>query len=512
MTQLLEPTPAEQRLIDAAAIGQIADYRSEKYPNDRKLRAEIVYSLCVDPRPEWKVQAKGVSVYGALISGSLDFNSAVLRVPLQLFDCQLLKEINLKDARTRGLDFSGCTCEKVIADGLLVEGSLLLRKGFKVDALRLVGAEIKGNIEIKEAHLGNGDGLAMLADGLVTKGNIFLNNCNINGEVRLVGAQIGGSFECIRTQLQNKNPKLHALLAESVTTNGSLFLNDSNAQGEVRLAWAYIGGSLECEGTQLENPDGYALNAQGMQVKGALVWRNVKYKGNNGLVNFSYAQVEQLDDDERSWPTHGNLILDGFVYSAFSGKAPQSASKRQKWLSIQRDFRPQPYEHLVRVLRHLGRDRDAREIAIAKQDALRKNKETGRIASLWLGFLKLTLSYGYKPWKSLVYIVIFLVLGTLVFEDAQNRKIMVPSKVQVANNDLSKYISCEISYPCLQPIIYSIDAFLPIVDLHQEDYWLPDASKPNGWIYRGYLWLHIFFGWILTTVAVTGLTGLIKKD
>ena len=53
---------------------------------------------------------------------------------------------------------------------------------------------------------------------------------------------------------------------------------------------------------------------------------------------------------------------------------------------------------------------------------------------------------------------------------------------------------------------------LPIVDLHQEKYWLPDARKDYGWLYQAYLWLHIIFGWILTTVLVAGLTGLVKKD
>ena len=60
--------------------------------------------------------------------------------------------------------------------------------------------------------------------------------------------------------------------------------------------------------------------------------------------------------------------------------------------------------------------------------------------------------------------------------------------------------------------MYSVDAFVPIIDLHQEKYWLPDVRKGYGWLYRAYLWLHISFGWILTTVLVVGLTGLVKKD
>ena len=86
----------------------------------------------------------------------------------------------------------------------------------------------------------------------------------------------------------------------------------------------------------------------------------------------------------------------------------------------------------------------------------------------------------------------------------------MPVKVQVS--DAGPYIACAKSYPCLQPVLYSLDAFLPIVDLHQEKYWLPDSSKKMGWLFQAYLWLHISFGWILSTVFVAGLTGLVKKD
>jgi hypothetical protein len=70
------------------------------------------------------------------------------------------------------------------------------------------------------------------------------------------------------------------------------------------------------------------------------------------------------------------------------------------------------------------------------------------------------------------------------------------------------------------PLAYSVDAFLPILNLHQEDYWLPNATKNSDayWCYfqcgrvlRWYLWFHIGIGWIFTTLFVAGLSGLIRK-
>ena len=91
MSKDLEPTPAELKLIDAAKSGEAADYRvgekeaddpanGEKWGDERTLRAEIVYALCVGTRPEWKVHAKGVWAWGARIVGDLDFQAATLRV------------------------------------------------------------------------------------------------------------------------------------------------------------------------------------------------------------------------------------------------------------------------------------------------------------------------------------------------------------------------------------------------------------------------------------------------
>jgi hypothetical protein len=51
-----------------------------------------------------------------------------------------------------------------------------------------------------------------------------------------------------------------------------------------------------------------------------------------------------------------------------------------------------------------------------------------------------------------------------------------------------------------------------IVNLHQEDYWLPDENKPNGFGYKMYLWLHIAAGWLFTTLAALSLSGIIRKE
>ena len=74
----------------------------------------------------------------------------------------------------------------------------------------------------------------------------------------------------------------------------------------------------------------------------------------------------------------------------------------------------------------------------------------------------------------------------------------------------------------LYPLLYSLDVFLPFVNLHQEHYWWPDAeAKGESTIFgyrlnvRGslvlyYLWLQIIAGWLLSAIFIAGMTGLIR--
>ena len=75
--------------------------------------------------------------------------------------------------------------------------------------------------------------------------------------------------------------------------------------------------------------------------------------------------------------------------------------------------------------------------------------------------------------------------------------------------------------------MYSLDTFLPIVNLYQEGRWLPNTGGGDvatlfwpdrycsvTWGHLLYFWFcfEIGVGWLLTTLALAGLTGLIRRD
>ena len=70
--------------------------------------------------------------------------------------------------------------------------------------------------------------------------------------------------------------------------------------------------------------------------------------------------------------------------------------------------------------------------------------------------------------------------------------------------------------------MYSLDVFVPLIDLHQAKHWMLNANPGpkllsikgftlhTGVLLRIYLWIHITLGWVITMLLVSGLTGLIR--
>jgi len=77
-------------------------------------------------------------------------------------------------------------------------------------------------------------------------------------------------------------------------------------------------------------------------------------------------------------------------------------------------------------------------------------------------------------------------------------------------------------YPAFNAVVYSIDVFLPIIDLHQQRYWLPNANRGHevpllickckaGALLRWYFWAHIILGWVLSSLWIASVTGLVRR-
>lgn len=504
----LTPTVAEQKLIHSAGAGTVADFSSwdakandpkhgAQWGSERTIRAELIYALAIGTNPEWPVQPRGVQLKGARITGSLNLSAGVIAYPLTLTDCYFGNAVDLSDASANKIDFN----DSVIVDNFFANHLnaryFFLEKTTVKGALELVDAHISGIVSCRGARLENGlDG-----ERVTVGGSVFLDKgFSASGEVDLSNATIGADLWGDGGSFRNNG---HISLDASVVkVGGSVELGEGfESDGEVRFLSAKV-GRLRCHGVFNNSNGSLSVRLAGAKISGPFIW--TLNKSPTGIVDFEEAEVEDLIDDEASWPKAGSLRLDGFTYQRLTEGAPTAASERLKWLRLQpaKTFLPQPYEQLAHVLREMGHESDALEIAIAEQEEERRYGELSPWGWFKSWILDYTVGYGYKPWRALYWIGLVLVSGAVVFARAHRAGLIQPSEVARQGEQR-----------LFEPFVYSLDVFLPFIDLHQRSDWRLRPKGAPGWSYRFcelYFFLHILAGWALIAIAAAAMSGLVK--
>jgi hypothetical protein len=139
----------------------------------------------------------------------------------------------------------------------------------------------------------------------------------------------------------------------------------------------------------------------------------------------------------------------------------------------------------------------------------------------WNLFLDVFIRYGRSPDLAFLYSLFVILLGSIVFwrgdgmqPSAGNAspQIKVPSHVPKA---LPRWMRAQMlanryrSNPAVDynPVWYSLDLFISIVDLRMAEDWEP---KPERQWARVYMRIHIILGWILIPIGLLALTGVIR--
>jgi hypothetical protein len=451
-------------------------------------------------------------------------------------------------------------------EAIKVAGAILLRNNFSAEGqVRLFDAEVGGSLACDGGTFQNpvnagltDSGMALNGEGIKVGGSVLLrNNFSAEGQVRLFVAEIGGNLACDGGKFQN--PAIAALPDSGMALNGEairvggavLFRNNFSAEGQVRLFGARIEGNFECRHAIFQNPaqvnaasSGVALDATGIKVEGRVVL-SVDFHA-LGSVRLANAQItsslqcdkaafESVDltdacvgliiDDEESWPKAGMLALDGFVYGRIAG-GPRDASKRLKWLERQTSFTRQPYRQLAKVLDEAGDDLGGRRVLSEMQ---RKAwKEQGWTARPLGYLLRATIGYGYFPLRAVWLLLTLVAAGTIVYHMGYTVGSIVPTQ-QESNSFFETHCYPPSYYERFHALAYSMENSFPLVKLGIQDKWAPApgakvaACLPDGTsrfnstltapgLLRWFRWLQICFGWVLTTLFVGGVTGILRKN
>ena len=103
----------------------------------------------------------------------------------------------------------------------------------------------------------------------------------------------------------------------------------------------------------------------------------------------------------------------------------------------------------------------------------------------------------------------------------------MPSDIAVLASDAYKanHDALPPGYPAFEPFVYSLDVLLPIIDFQQDSKWRPDPRATVdgriagttyafevGRVAAIYQWLQIALGWVLSSLLVASLSGLVRKE
>ena len=578
---------AERQLLEAWQKGEtcvLGTSRPDAETKDNRIRAEFLRFLSLGGEAGNPVHEKGIRLQGAWITEQLDLNACRVPVSWAVTHSHFQMAILMLDAEfCVSMSLTGSHILGLTADGAVIKGGVFLSHGFSAQgAIRLLGAQIGGNLDCTRATLKVEKGDALSADGAVIKGDVFLrDHFSAQGEIRLLGAQIGGDLSCTGATLEVEKgdalsadgavikggvflshgfsaqgtirllgaqiggvlscigatlevEKGYALSADRAVIKGSVFLDGFSAQGEIRLLGAQIGGDLYCTGAKLEGKEGYALAADGMVVSGSFFFCGLKSPVRS--VRLSSAKVGRLLDDADSWGS--DLALDGFVYDHLAGRAPTDAQTRLAWLNKQsteflnESFRPQPWKQLQAVLEKMGHQQDADLVGIAFEDHLHQIGRYRGVAKVFHAGYKCLIGYGYLRLRLLYWMLGVWLLCAALYGVAAYQGIMAPSHPLVfQNKDYAEkcknnwYLCKELpdAYTGFQPLMYSLDVLLPLVDLQQERDWAARIPTPQATFYqeighwtwahgvRIVMWLEILFGWLASLILVAVLTGLRRR-
>jgi hypothetical protein len=457
----------EDRLNDLA--------KAESWGKERTVRADLLAWLLTDAEASKLVHPSGVGLAAARIVGRLDLSYLEVIHPLTLLDCSIPDGIDLSHSRINSIDLRRSRTGAIDGDLSTVQGDLDLQLG-RYDTISLFRAEIGGNLDCSSSRL-TGD------------------------------------------------PPLAAALA---TINGEVVLHDGvETPGVIDLRLAKIGQALTVNHARFVGRGQNGLNAERATIGGTLYWVDIAKTVRTEL-DLSEAHAASLWDDEKSWPNPGNLYLDGFFYEGFAG-GPSDEEARMRWLRLQPlglQSQPQPYRQLANVLLREGREGGAVKVEIARENALTRYGGMTMPTWLWRQALRVTIGYGYRPLRALWWILGFVLLGALLFRWGYRAGLITPTEESAYHAFIGSGAPPH-HYPPFSSFVYSLENFLPVVDLHQGTYWRPNPhhhrrnrrraakvadSDLSARLLRCYLWIHILAGWTITPLLFAGLAGLLRSD
>jgi hypothetical protein len=216
---------------------------------------------------------------------------------------------------------------------------------------------------------------------------------------------------------------------------------------------------------------------------------------------FKRVRTYRYEDKFEDLEAIKQLEIEGLEYEELSDGDRVDIANRIKWLTLQPEepFPLKSWRRFAAELRRRGLFREARGILIQSERRRRAVAHPGLNSSSWSWLLRMSTGYGWALWRIASLAALLVGSGSAVAWFAMENGLLVPTG----------NVSASVSF---NPVVYSLDAALPIIKLGHAALWVPNGKGVHGQLAQIYFWIHIAMGWVIGTLFVIGFTSIAHRS
>lgn len=504
---------------------------------------------------------------GKVVQGALDLRHLVIDRPLELSNCEFLDEVDLRYAEFRHtVDLSSSTFHKHFNSGDPTQSHTIFSKDLLADSsvfcsgATFFGSQFGGSALFANARFEDSGQVASFRgccfkkyadfDGAVFLGGADFSNIDCGLSVTFIrsrfecetepfdmwNARIGNildcsrmvargsaSFERVRCRIIRLNDvrfesSAEPVMLEFLCLEGALYCNDAVFEGPVSFNGMRAEGAFFHDTRFNDSGEGvdfrhscFQVNLQlrraffqgpisleSARIGAKLILGRAVFKNNLSLCN---ATIGRLELGETSGLAEDSVDLRGFRFESID-----DAKIHGPWLlqaQESRSFSRDPYIQLEQYFRSVGDDTDADDMyyrgrCALREHALQDGKPIHWSKSQNLGdlILKWLTGYGVKTERVMLPIVVLLLVAVFVFWP--DGMLKPGASTSVGAGSWVEHL--------FDRAAYSVDLFLPVVDLGICNHWTP--ANRLGQVYSI---LHVIAGWLLVPLLLASSSGLVRK-
>lgn len=476
----------EEAVLGSTFLEKILDADGESNPRRPRL-IQIRHAVIAGNVDLRNVEFKqGISLTDCKFEGSVLFSQSHFPYAVILDDSSFLKEVSFSAIRADNSVFLRRTMFQKSFDlsGALIQGDLSITKARFLDTERgndFSAVEISGNsywsqtvfegpvrchdLTLSGQLLANDSHFLDAKTGVLfprlrAVGLASFDGASFDGPVEWSGAEIRGQFQASAAHFNNTQ---YPVSFTEMQVDENLILTKASFGGPVQFCGIDVRGSIDLNDASFVNPKA-RVDFSRADMRNAF-FANCRFQGLLQLANMNYQNL--YAGDRNGEYTHLLNLIESAQYSL------------DAYLGLEDYF-------LKR-----GELQAADRIFIARKQ--RERRELLPLYSFaWFvnGFLEQACGYGRKP-ERLLQIALGVILFAALF-------IFRPSRMEPVD---------PYGKPFRNSFWYSLELFLPLVDLRTVQYFIPRPK--SRWI-RGYQRLHILLGWLLVSLFLASILGWIQ--